>query len=376
MKKKIIVIGCGFAGVFAAKKLCSFGKAVEVTVVDKKGTFDFLPMLPDVISRDIDPGYLAYPISELSRGLGFDFINEEVRSVDLENNTVSCSQRSLGYDYLIICSGSQTNFYGNNEIQANAHKLDDVKDAGVIYKRLGRDDFDTLLVTGGGYTGVEIATAAKVYLRKRLIKKRIILVERAPSILGQLPEWMKRYAVKNLKDLGIDILVNTAIEKADGDTVSLSSKESFGNAMLIWAAGVRTADFVQKINAEKNPQGRIKVDEFLRLRDNCFVAGDCANVLHKKAFLRMAVQFSIYQALSAAENIIRNIKGKGLLKYKPIDLGFIVPMANNNSCGNILGMKVTGGPATLLHFCMCIYRSLGLKNKLGVIKDLLQGGAK
>ena len=374
MRKKIVIIGCGFGGAFASRYLSGFNKDIEVAVIDKKETFDFLPMLPDIVGRNIAPESLAYSIKLLSQKWGFDFVNEEVKSVDIQNNAVLTSGRSLNYDYLIISSGSETNFYANDEIKKYAYKLDSVSDARILLGALEKNSFDTLLISGGGYTGVEIATNLRMYLSKRQLKKRIIIVERAPSILGPLPEWMKAYVYNNLRELGIEVLANTVIQKVQEKEINLSSGQAFNNAMLIWVAGVRTADFIQSLAAEKNPQGRIKVDEYLRLKENCFIAGDCAYVPHEKGFLRMAVQFAIYQALSAAGNIIRSIKGRKPVKYKPLDLGYIIPMANNKSCGSIMGLNVTGLPATMMHFTMCIYRCLGLKNKLGIVKSLLSGG--
>jgi NADH dehydrogenase len=371
MKKKIAIIGCGFAGAFSSRALCHLKEDAQVTVIDKKETFDFLPMLPDAVGRGIDPGLMSYPISLLSNRWGFNYINEEVKSVDIQQNAIITTSNSLNYDYLIISSGSETNFYGNNEIREYAYKLDDASDARRILKYLEENTPDTILISGGGYTGVEVATNLRVYLNKKARKSKIIIIERAPSILGPLPEWMKSYVGNNLKELGVEVFTNTVIDKISKETVSLSNSQVFNNAMLIWVAGVKTADFIQSIKAEKNPQGRIKVDDCLRLKDNCFIVGDCAYVAHKNGYLRMAVQFAIYQAISAANNIAASMKGKKALKYKPLDMGYVIPMANNKSCGSIMGINVTGMPATLMHFTMCIYRSLGARHKSGIVASLL-----
>ncbi len=372
MKKKVLIIGCGFAGCFAGYFLSRHKKDVEVTLIDRKETFDFLPMLPDVVGRGIDPEFLAYPISALSSRLGFTFINDEVKSIDLNNNTVITSRSSLGYDYLLVSSGSETNFYGNDQMRKNSYKLDSVSDVKTITAAISRKKFDSYIIAGGGYTGVEIASGLRVFLNEKSLHKKIIIVERSASILGPLPEWMKEYALNNLKNnLGINIITDTTVDKAAEEKIILSNGQMFDPAMLIWVAGVRTADFIQNLNVEKNPQGRVKVDEYLKIRGNCFITGDCAYVSHGNGFLRMAVQFAIYQSLTAASNIISSIRGGELRRYQPIDLGYIIPMANNRSCGQIIGVNVKGAAATASHFLMCIYRSLGLRNKLGVIKNLI-----
>ena len=309
MKKKVLIIGCGFAGCFAAHFLARHKRDIEVTVIDRKETLDFLPMLPDVVGRGIDPEFLTYPISALTSRLGLTFINDEVKSADLYANTVVTSRKNLEYDYLLICSGSETNFYGNDQMRKYSYKLDSVSDVKTITAAINKKDFDSYIIAGGGYTGVEIASGLRVFLNKKSLHKKIIIVERSASILGPLPEWMKEYALNNLKNnLGISIITDTVVDKVTEEKIILSNGQMFEPAMLIWVAGVRTADFIQNLNVEKNPQGRVKVDEYLKIKDNCFIAGDCAYVYHGNGFLRMAVQFSIYQSLAAASNIISSIR--------------------------------------------------------------------
>ncbi len=359
-KKKIVIIGCGFAGMSAARHLSRCKSLVDVTVIDKKDTFDFLPLLPDSVGRGIDPQYLAYPLSLLAKAYGFQLIKDEVISADLEKNTLVCASSRINYDYLLIASGAQTNFYGNEELRKSAYKLNSIEDVENLILAIKNKQFANFIICGGGYTGVEIATNLKI----RYPAKKVVIVERAPSILGPLPEWMKAYTSGNLQKLGIEVLVGTVLEKTGLD---------LNNSLVIWVAGVKTADFIQGLVCEKNPQGRIKVDEYLRLKENCLVAGDAAWFADKDNFLRMAVQFSIYEANIAAENILRSIKGKCLIQYRPLDLGYIIPMANNRSCGIIMGLKVKGKLATLMHFAMCIYRSFSWRNRSGIISGLLSG---
>ncbi len=200
----------------------------------------------------------------------------------------------------------------------------------------------------------------------------MIVVEKAPGILGPLPDWIKNYVLDNLKTLNIQLLLNNSIAGVGKDKVILADQKTFPNAMCIWAAGVKTPEFLQQLNVDKTPQGRLKVDACLRIRDNCFVTGDNAYFTYKNNSLRMAVQFAITQGELTASNIIRQIKGRPLAQYKPVDFGYIIPMANNKSCGEILGIKLKGLLPTLLHYAMSAYRSYGFKNRLGIIKGLLK----
>lgn len=370
---KVIIIGGGFAGLSAAARLSEHKKDIEILLIDKQARFNFLPMLPDVIGRGISPVFLTNAIERLIKNKKFIFLNDQVNAVSLQEKQVTSSSKVFNYDYLIIASGSETNFYGNNLIKQFAYKLDDAQDAKKITEALQTNLFEAFLVSGGGYTGIEVATNLRLYLNKKSQDKRVLIVERSPSILGPLPEWMKDYVRDNLQKLKIEVFCNTTIDSMAQSRIRLSTGESFDNTMLIWAAGVKTVDFIGNLKAEKNPQGRLMVDEYLRLDEHCFVAGDAAAVKYQEAFLRMAVQFSIMQGELTASNIINLTRGLPLKKYKPLDLGYVIPMANNKSCGRVFGINMTGFLPTILHYLMCIYRSYGLRNKLGIIKGMICG---
>ncbi len=367
---RVVIIGCGFAGLTAARML-SREKAIKLSVIDKKRTFDFLPMLPDIIGREIRGDFLKCDIRKLAGGIRFEFIQEEALEINIEKKEVRTSAGAVPYDYLIISSGSDTNFYGNNQAQKEAFKLDSVYDGIKIKEAIKKNEHENYLISGAGYTGIEIATNMRMFLDKNRKKGNIIIVEKSGSILGPLPEWMKGYVNNNLSKLAIKVFAEKAIDRIDGDRVYISDGSVFNRAMVIWSAGVKTPDHVMSLGHDKTGQGRLFVDKTLKIDEHVFAVGDSANVIFKDKALRMAVQFSIAEGAVAAINVINRIKNKPLKDYNPIDLGYIIPMANNLSCGIILGLKVKGRLATVLHYIMCIYRSCGLRNKLGIIKDLL-----
>ncbi|MFA5271990.1 MAG: FAD-dependent oxidoreductase, partial [Candidatus Omnitrophota bacterium] len=361
---RVIIIGGGFAGLTASRKLARYKNIFEIVLLDKKNGSDFLPSLPDALGRGIKPAYLTYNIEGASRENNFKFINEEVFRLDLDNRKVFTAQKELEYEYLVIASGAETNFYGNENIQKGAFQLDSAKDAERINNVFREKAFSNYIISGGGYTGIEVATNLRLFLEKNKSKSKIIIVERASSILSPLPDWIKQYVLGNLGKMGVELLLNSSIERIENNTVYLQGGKTFNDSFLIWAAGVHTAGFIQDLKVEKNPQGRMQVDEYLKLNDRCFVAGDAAYFKHKDGCLRMAVQFAIKEGELAAVNVINSAFGKKLKSYKPVDLGYIIPMANNRSCGIVLGLKIKGVVATIFHFVMCIYRLCGVRNKI------------
>ncbi len=375
IKKNIFIIGAGFSGIYAAKKLkCQLKNIANIFLIDSQKKSVFLPLLPDILGRGIDSENLLFDLEKFCRKNKINFLNEEILSVDLEQSKIVSNKSEYKYDFLIIASGSQTNFYGNKQIEQISCKIDNVLDVEKIKKLSLSNMYDNFVISGAGYTGIEVATNLRVLLKKNNFNKDIFLVERAPSILGPLPQWMKDYVLFNLKRLGINVLLNTSIEQINGKMINISNGKILDNSLLIWAAGVRTADYIQKMSIKKNPQGRILVDDFLSVNSNCFVVGDAACFPFEGNFLRMGVQFSIAQGIHAAENLIKIIYKKPLAKFFPVDLGYIIPMANNKACGLVLSKKVQGIKAIVFHYLICIYRTFGMKNKIRLFFNLLKGG--
>jgi NADH dehydrogenase FAD-containing subunit len=128
---------------------------------------------------------------------------------------------------------------------------------------------------------------------------------------------------------------------------------------------------VRRLPCEQDSQGRLKVDRTLSFTEGAFAAGDAAAFVKKGRALRMAVQFSLNEGHLAAENVLRLCAGRKKLKmYRPVDMGYLVPMANFCACGTVLRVPVLGLAGWLLHYTMCIYRSLTLRHRLGIVSDI------
>jgi NADH:quinone reductase (non-electrogenic) len=372
--KDVIVIGGGFAGLTAVRQLSRYKKYIRVTLIDEKTTFDFLPCLPDILSSKIHPKHLTNNFSNICHEYGGLFVNETVTNIDFKTKTIFTNVSEILFDYVLVASGSRTNFYGDEKIKKHAYALDNIDNAIKLKGILDSENITTVAIVGGGYTGVEVATHIRYLFKNQAKEKRIVILERGPSLLAPAPDWMKQYVRSNLIKLDIEVKLASTVNKMGASSIWLSSGEIFNDAVLIWCAGVAASDFSFRLDAARDKQGRIAVDRYLRCNDFCFVAGDAASFSCKQGPLRMAVQFSINQGKHAALNILRSIVKLPLKKYRPFDLGWVVPMANNHGCGKVLNVSVKGVVPVILHYFFSIMRALSLKNKVGILRGLLKGG--
>lgn len=358
----------------AVRKLAAHNAQCQLILIDHRRSAVFLPLLPDIIGRNLSPYYLTYPLADLARRQGFAFLNGVVERVDLAAKKLVVEKKELSFDYLLIAAGTETNFYGNELLRQRAYKVDDVADTVNIRRAVLSGQYDNIFVAGGGYTGLEVATNIERLARKRKLKRQIFVVESGETILGTLPQWMKDYAIRRISSRGITYFLHATVADFSEDKVTLADGTTYSRAMLIWTAGVRVPELLAALPGEKTAAGRLVVDRYLRLNDHCFVAGDCAAYPNSQEPLRLAARFAIQQGRVAAGNIINSIKGKQLKPYRPFDWGYLVPLADNSSCGIALGLPIRGFLGILLHYFVSLWLTRGWRNRLGLIKDLLLGG--
>jgi len=379
-RKNIVILGGGFAGLSALDRLCALKKACrepyDMVLVDRKKSSEFLPMLPDLVSGRIPPEVLSVDLASRCGRRGADFLLGNARAVNTENKEIVVDGSSIPYDYLVMSTGAESDFFGMDKLGERCLKVYDVDDAmrlkRVLTERASDSSFN-VVIAGGGYTGIEIATNARILFNKLRKDNRIIILEKAEDILMMTPEWMRASARRELERSGIELRCGETLVDITGEGVLLGSGDTVKSAVCVWSAGVRSADILGQGEVDRE-RTRVKVDECLRPSgpsgvEGVFCAGDSAAFPGRRtgAPIRMAVMFAIAEGRVAAENIVRSIKGTPLLKYKPKDLGYLIPLAGGRAPGIILGKKVDGRFGFIMHYFMCLYRS-SFRNRLGILK--------
>lgn len=348
-KKRVVVIGGGFAGLNLVKQLYN-SPYYQVTLVDKNNYNYFTPLLYQVATSFLEPSSIAYPFRKLFRGKNIAFRMAEVNRIDPDVRTLSLSDGGeLYYDYLILAAGTHTNFFGNEQIQRQAFSLKGMDDALYLRNELvkimeraqiesdpeERRKLMSIVIAGGGPTGVELAgmlAEMKAYILSRdypdldPAMASIQIVDTAPYLLAPMSEKSHQGAYEGLQKLGVGIRLNTGVSAYDGSTVFLSDGTTIEARTLIWAAGV-TANIFDGIDSLSLGRGnRMETNAFGQVKgyENIFAVGDIALVHADKHYPSghpQLAQPAIQQGRTLGKNLVRMAKGKPMKPFSYFDRG-------------------------------------------------------
>jgi NADH dehydrogenase FAD-containing subunit len=369
--KKVVIIGCGFAGLSTVSQLSQSNDLIEITVIDRNENFHFRPLLPDVVSGTVNSRDILYPILNLRQKYGFKYICDTATDVDFTSKQVILKSAKIPYDFLVIATGSETPFPKADSFKHFALKLDTAYDADRIADAVRSATYHNIIICGAGYTGSETASQVWKLIRKERLQKNVMIVEMLDKILSTMPKWIQDYTTESFKQMGIPVLINTKVEDIDHSRVSLSNGRVIDNSLLIWATGLRPPELIKNLKVNKDNQGRIITEKDLRFSEGCYAAGDSSCFKKNGECLRMSVQFSIQQGACVAENIHRQINGISTTSFKEKDPGLILPMSNGRSAGSVFDFRVTGWKATILHYTASIYYVKGIFKKAAIASNLI-----
>ncbi|MCX8103520.1 MAG: NAD(P)/FAD-dependent oxidoreductase [Candidatus Bipolaricaulota bacterium] len=315
MGSRVVIIGAGFGGLSCARALVN--KSIDVLLLDKNNYHLFTPLLYQVASSLLDPSDIAYPVRAVfRRAKNVRFQMATVTEIDLQARLVKTQDGALiPYDYLVIATGSVTNYFGMHSLASIAHELKDIP----------------------------------------------VLPAFAPK-LGEYARWQ-------LERRGIEVRLHTRVLDVSGDAVRLSNGETIETKTLIWAAGVKASELVTVPPLPRTRAGRIEVDEFLRAKghEQVFVIGDLAAFFQDGTELPMLARPAMQEGAHVAENILRLEHHQSLIPFRYRDPGIMATMGRNSAVAQLKRISLTGFIGWLAWLLLHLILLIGFRNRFAVL---------
>ena len=400
-RPRVVIVGCGFGGLFAARALAR--APVEVLVIDRNNYHLFQPLLYQVASAALGPADIAQPIRTVLRGQANAFVMMgEVSAVDLPGSGVKVGDTHLSFDYLILAPGAVDNYFGNQQWHQWAPGMKEVEDATFIRSRLllsfetAELEADTtqraahlsFVIVGGGPTGVELAGAIKelavdVIARDFRVadtrRARVILIEAGPRLLPALHPASSRHALEQLQDLGVEVRLGEPVTQVYADGVEVGG-ERVRSYNVIWAAGVRASPLVATLGVPVGPGGRVQVtaDCSVPGYPNVFVIGDAAYLVNSKSGRAVpgvsqgALQMGRYVAHVIAEGT-RGARASRDRGFHYVDWGAMATIGKSRAVVEIGPLRFGGLLAWLAWMFLHVSVLIGFRNRIAVMTSWIYG---
>ncbi len=395
-KPRVVIIGGGFGGLNAAKALRS--APVNVTVVDRVNHHLFQPLLYQVATAGLAPSDITAPIRWiLRRQRNTEVLLGEVTRVDPATSTVQVQHENgsaeIGFDFLVIASGSRHAYFGHEEWEPFAPGLKSLDDALGIRSRFlkafelaewERDDearkrLQTFVIVGGGPTGVELAGILPEIARRAMRNDfrnlnpehtRVVLIEAGPRLLPTFAEETSRRVLADLTELGVEVRTGAAVTHISSDTVFIGDEKIIARNVF-WAAGNRASPLARTLGVPLDSQGRVAVEKDLSVpgHSNIFVVGDLAAVTQDGALVPGVAQGAIQGGRAAGNNIVRTLRGEPRKKFRYWDKGNAATIGRNKAIVELGTLTLSGRPAWLFWLFLHILYLTGFRNRLAVFID-------
>ena len=389
---RVVIIGGGFAGIALAKELSK--QELQVVLLDKHNYHTFQPLLYQVSTGGLEPDSIAYPIRKVLKDFpNFYFRLAEVQEINTEKNKVITNIGELKFDYLVIASGSATNYFGNASIEANSMAMKTIPQS-LNLRSLILENFEEALLTSdlnernslmnfvivvAGPTGVELA-GALAEIKKGILPKdypdldtrlaQINLIQSGDRILKEMSEKASKKAEDFLEDLGVHVWKNVRVTGYDGKVVTTTTDLTFETATMVWAAGVKGAT-IKGLDAEPfvSRGNRILVNEFNQVKgfEHIFAIGDVAQA-ETQDFpfgYPMMAQPAMQQGQQLGENIVRLlIDNKPMKPFVYKDKGSMATVGRNKAVVDLKRFKFQGVFAWFVWMFVHLFFLIGFRNRM------------
>ena len=390
-QKRVVIVGGGFGGLTLARKLAK--SAFQVVLIDKNNYHQFQPLFYQVAMAGLEPSSIVFPFRKAFQNTKNVLVRvTKVLSVDPATKQLETEIGSLAYDYLVIGIGADTNWFGNEQVKANAIPLKSVSEALYLRNTIFEDyehavtsendqqrqRYLDIVIVGGGPTGVEVA-GALAEMKRHIIGKdnpdldreeiQIHLVHGGDRLLNTMSEEASAKAEKFLRELGVVLWLDKVVKNFDGSEVTIDDGSTIKAGKVIWAAGI-TGNTIAGLPAAAITRGnRLKVNGFNQLEgaENIFAVGDISLDTSSEAWPNghpQVAQVAIQQATLLAKNLLRIEKGQTPENFRYRDLGSMATVGRHRAVVDLPFLKFQGMMAWFAWLFVHLFAILGMKNKV------------
>lgn len=407
---RVVIVGGGFAGLYAASKLdavLGYHPQLEVTVLDQRNYFLFPPLLPSVATGAIETRQVTYPFRRIFEATNVRFRKETVERVDLAAKVVvsradvdvsgpearNC-HRETAYDFLVLSPGSDTQTFGTKGVAQHAFFMRELGDAVAVRNQIidcfelaaqepsreRRQQLLRFVVVGGGPTGVELVAEVRDLVELVLFKRypeiepddvHLVLVQSGPSVLPGWHSEVVRRASQQLAHLEVDVRTGCRVLEVGPSNVTLEGNEVLDSRTCVWCAGVKPAGLLQSIALQKHPSGRVPVGADLRAEGHpdVFVLGDAALFMEKGRPLPPLGQVAFQQGTCTGANLARLIRGRPARPFRYFNYGALLSVGEHFAAIDLLGVRLSGFVAWFVWRSLYLTKLVGFGNKVRVVLD-------
>ncbi|HET9780629.1 MAG TPA: NAD(P)/FAD-dependent oxidoreductase [Candidatus Dormibacteraeota bacterium] len=393
MRPRVVIAGAGFGGLTCARALRH--APVDVLLVDRNNYHLFTPLLYQVASALLDPGEIARPVRQLIRPLAnCDFRQASITGVDLEGRRLLSDRGPIPYDYLVLATGAQSDYFGNSDLAEHTLGLKDLDEGLALRNRIlsqfeasrWTTDADrrrallSFAVVGGGPTGVEMSGAISELIRMVLRKDyrdldinevRVVLIEAAPYVLGAFDPMLREAALSSLQRKGIDVMLEAKVAAVTDNAVQLADGREVTACTVIWTAGVRASDLGRKTGASLTRQSRIRVDGTLQVPGHpvVFAIGDLGGASDGTALLPMLIPVAMQAGKHVASCISDMVGGGGAHAFRYKDPGIMATIGRNSAVAQIRGWHFSGFVGWFIWLTVHLINVISFRSRLIVLTN-------
>jgi NADH:ubiquinone reductase (H+-translocating) len=390
-RPRVVIAGAGFGGLTCARALRH--AAVDVLLIDRRNYHLFTPLLYQVASSLLDPGEIARPVRELIRPLrNVDFRQADITGADLDKRLLLTDRGPVPYDYLVLATGSRSEYFGNESLARHAFGLKDLDDGLALRNRVlsqfeasrwtadseQRRAMLTFAVVGGGPTGVELAGSLSelihLVLRKDyrdldLAEVRVLLLEAADSVLAPFTPALRASARRALEKKGVEVRFGAKVEAVTATSIRLAGGEEIAAGTIAWTAGVRASDLGGAIGFKLGRQARIDVEPTLQVRGHpvVFVIGDLAGPAEGGAPLPMLIPVAMQQGRHVAATIAELVRNGGASAFRYKDPGIMATIGRNSAVAQLGRVHLSGFLGWLMWLGVHLVNVISFRSRVVVL---------